>query len=94
VVTVKNNRTGVSGKTGSLGDGMPKGTLDNPVPISVGDSFTVSNSGRVDTATSEGQFKAYGIPGQPPWDITTSAGSDRIVQLWAAPFPFFPGSGD
>ena len=47
VVTVKNVRTGATGRTASLGSGLMKGALSPPVAIAAGDTYEISNTGTV-----------------------------------------------
>lgn len=90
VVTVKNDKTGVSASTPSLGSGLPVGKLSQPVPVKAGESYTVSNSGVVDNGSGgAGQGRVFGIGSRLPWIITKNSGSSDVPQLFALPHPYY-----
>ena len=91
-VTVRNTRTGVSGQTSSLSNGVQRGTLNNPVPISVGDSYTITNTGVVDTGDG-GKAPVFGLGQRSPFNYSSSgarvsASTDRPM-LFATPHPYY-----
>ena len=91
-VTVRNTRTGVSGRTSSLGSGVQRGTLDNPVPIARGDSYTITNTGVVDTGDG-GKAPVFGLGNRGAFDYASSgsqvsASTDRPM-LFATPHPYY-----
>jgi hypothetical protein len=91
-VTVTNLRTGESGTTGSLGTGLSRGNLSRPVNISAGDSYTVKNTGVVDTGDGH-RAKVFGLGQQSPF-LYSSVGSKVASQydrpmLFATPHPYY-----
>ena len=92
MVTVTNVRTGVSGSTAQLGRGVVRGTLSRPVPIEAGDSYTVRNSGVVDTGDGH-RASVFEFGRSQPF--TYSASGSRIAQqydmpmLFATPHPYY-----
>lgn len=91
VVTVTNVNTGQSSSTAPLGTGIETGKLAAPVPVRVGDTYTVRASGRVSIAQNDGfQAALYGT-GDPagPWPFSTDGqGTDR-AEVFALPHPFY-----
>ena len=89
VVTVTNLRTGATGSTAQLGSGIVKGGLTPPVPVAVGDSYTITNTGTVFKA--EGDYflqRILGLGrGSYPFS-TVGYGLDR-AELFALPHPFY-----
>ena len=89
VVTVTNLRTGATGSTAQLGSGIVKGGLTPPVPVAVGDIYTISNTGTVFKA--EGDYflqRILGLGrGSYPFS-TVGYGLDR-AELFALPHPFY-----
>lgn len=95
VITVTNTSTGVTGKTASLGGGMVSGTLDNPVPVAVGQNYTVAASGTVGMGSpTSGQGAAFGVGSRVPWNVTSNASNSQLPMLYATPHPFFADVGD
>ena len=89
VVTVKNVRTGATGRTASLGSGLMKGALSPPVAIAAGDTYEISNTGTVAKAEADSFHLAMGLlgPGKTPYE-TVGHGYDR-AELFALPHPWF-----
>ena len=92
VVTVKNVRTGATGRTASLGSGLMKGALSPPVAIAAGDTYEISNTGAVAKAEGDSFLPTMGLvgPGKTPYE-TVGHGYDR-AELFALPHPWF-GAG-
>ena len=92
-VTVTNLRTGVTGSTPYLGSGIVKGALSQPVPIAVGDSYLISNSGTVFKA--EGDFflvRIFNVGTNRFPYLTLGHNVDR-AELFALPHPFYKPVG-
>lgn len=99
VVTVANLRTGVSGRTRHLGRGIATGSLNVPVAIAPGDSYTVSNTGTVFKAEGD-QFVRnvfhVGMSAQldqlgrdPAWPFETVGHDQDRAELFALPHPYY-----
>jgi hypothetical protein len=90
VVTVTNESTGVSASTADLGGGLVSGELSHPVPVKAGESYTVENSGVVDSgAGGAGHEETFGLGARLPWLVTQNAGSNDMPMLYAAPHPYY-----
>ena len=89
VVTVRNMRTGQTGKTASLGEGIRKGSLSTPVTVEVGDSYQITHTGTVFKMEADGyQVSILGL-GSGAFPFTTVGhGADR-AQLFALPHPYY-----
>ncbi len=89
VVTVRNLATGQTGRTTSLGDGLAGGALTPPVRVGVGQSYAISNTGRVAIGEADDFVRSTFDVGHGRWTFTTSGnGADR-AQLYALPHPWF-----
>jgi hypothetical protein len=88
VVTVKNLRTGQTGRTTWLGSGIERGALSTPVRVEVGDDYEISTTGQVWRASADQFLQAMGLvgPGVTPY-ATAGFGYDR-AELFATPHPF------
>lgn len=88
VVTVKNLRTGQTGRTTWLGSGIERGPLSTPVRVEVGDDYEISTTGQVWRASADQFLQAMGLvgPGVTPY-ATAGFGYDR-AELFATPHPF------
>jgi hypothetical protein len=91
-VTVTNLRTGQSGSTSGLGTGVVKGNLSRPVEIAAGDSYTVKNTGVVDTGDGH-RANVFQLGRQSPF-MYSSSGSQVSQQydmpmLFASPHPYY-----
>jgi hypothetical protein len=89
VVTVKNLRTGQIGVAAPLGGGLARGPLDRPVTIGVGDSHTISNSGRVLKAEGDSFIVSTFKIGSGRWPFHTWGYDLDVAQLFALPHPWF-----
>jgi hypothetical protein len=88
VVTVRNTRTGETGKTVWLGSGIKRGNLDKTVTIEAGDTYEVTNSGKVWKAQGDNFLLSMGIVGSTATRVeTVGQGNDR-AELFAAPFVY------
>ena len=89
VVTVRNLRTGATGRTASLGSGIARGALDKPVRVEVGDSYEITHTGTVYRAEADNYVvQTIGV-GTSPFAFTTSGhGADR-AELFALPHPYY-----
>jgi hypothetical protein len=89
VVTVKNLRTGETGRTGSLGSGIARGRLDRTVRVEAGDSYEISHSGTVYRAEADNYLVQIVGLGSRAFPFTTgSSGPDR-AEVYALPHPFY-----
>lgn len=92
VVTVKNLRTGVQGQTASLGTGVQRGNLSTSVPIAAGDSYTVANSGVVDTGDGH-RANVFKLGQKSPFEYSSSgsqvSSSTDMPMLFASPHPYY-----
>jgi hypothetical protein len=91
-VTVTNLRTGESGSTSSLGTGLSRGSLSRPVHVAVGDSYTIKNTGVVDTGDGH-RARVFGLGQESPF-LYSSSGSKVAQQydrpmLFATPHPYY-----
>jgi hypothetical protein len=93
VITVRNLRTGQTGRTAWLGTGIARGRLDSPVTIEAGDSYEISNTGAVWKAQGDLFLQAMGLigPGDSPYE-TVGYEYDR-AELFAGPSPFYEQAG-
>jgi hypothetical protein len=92
VVTVKNLRTGETGRTASLGSGIARGRLDNPVDVAVGDAYQITHTGTVYRAEADNYVVRTLTVGSGAFPFTTTGfGSDR-AELFALPHPYFKAS--
>lgn len=62
-ISVKNLSTGQVATTGALGTGVVRGALSSPVAVAVGQSYTVSTSGTVDTGAGSDIDSVFGLGG-------------------------------
>jgi len=97
VVTVRNLSTGAIGSTASLGSGLARGKLDNPVPVQAGQSYEISNSGRVLKAEGDSFIRSTFKIGTGSWAFETLGQEYDRAQLFTAPHPWtvsalIPGS--
>ncbi len=92
VITVRNETTGVSGKTASLGGGgWQSGNLDNPVPVRAGDSVSLTNTGSVHIGRNGG----HNVFNLGRWFTSTGSAiswtnADRPA-LYAEPWFYYEG---
>ena len=85
VVTVRNTRTGKIGRTASLGSGIVRGRLDQTVPVAIGDTYEITNSGVVWKAQGDNFLLSMGLVGSAVTrQETVGQGNDR-AELFAAP---------
>ena len=89
-VTVTNLRTRCDRINGALGSGIVKARLSPPVPVAVGDSYTISNTGTVFKAEGDYFLRAHSRsrPGPAIRSSTVGYGLDR-AELFALPHPFY-----
>jgi hypothetical protein len=94
VVTVKNLRTGATGRTTALGSGIARGPLDKPVALEVGDSYEITHTGTVYRAEADNYVVQTLTVGSGAFPFTTAGyGSDR-AELFVLPHPYFaPANG-
>ena len=89
VVTVRNLRTGQSGRTAALGSGIRKGALSPQVTVEVGDSYEITHTGTVYKAEADGYIVSIFGVGSGAWPFTTAGhGADR-AELFASPHPYY-----
>jgi hypothetical protein len=94
VVTVRNTRTGETGRTGSLGDGLVRGALDHPVTVEVGDTYQVSSTGTAYRAEADAFLVGIFGLGSGAFPFTTNGyGADR-AEVFALPHPYFAPPAD
>jgi hypothetical protein len=85
VLTVRNLSTGEVGRTGALGSGLVRGTLDNPVAVQAGQSYEISNTGTVMKAEGDSFIRTtFGIGGA-RWPYSTAGNEKDMAQLYARP---------
>lgn len=89
VVTVTNTSTGVSATTPSLGSGVPVGKLSKPVPVAVGQSYTIKASGSVDTGSSSFWDKIFGLGSTYSSSCSSCSGAAGMPGLFALPHPYY-----
>jgi hypothetical protein len=83
ILTVRNLSSGEVGQTASLGTGLVKGTLDNPVKVEAGQSYEISNSGTVLKAEADSFIQStFGVGGGAWAYETVGQGYDR-AELYA-----------
>jgi hypothetical protein len=88
VVTVRNVRTGETGRTAWLGTGIRRGALDRPVTVEAGDTYEVANSGAVWKAQGDNFILNMGIVGPAATRTeTVGQGNDR-AELFAGPYVY------
>ncbi|HEX6754259.1 MAG TPA: hypothetical protein VF093_11830, partial [Solirubrobacterales bacterium] len=87
VLTVRNLSTGVTGRTASLGSGLVRGKLDNPVPVQAGQSYEISNSGRVLKAEGDSFVESTFGVGTGSWAVETLGQEFDRAQLFTAGSP-------
>lgn len=96
VVTVRNLRTGQTGRTASIGSGLERSALSPQVRIGVGDTYTITTSGTVYKNPADNFMRALfriGDPNGPyPFTTNTSNAADR-AQVFATPHPWFQAAG-
>jgi hypothetical protein len=83
VLTVRNLSTGETGRTASLGSGLVRGTLDNPVAVKAGQSYEISNSGRVLKAEGDSFIRSTFKIGTGSWAFETLGQEYDRAQLFA-----------
>ncbi len=88
VVTVRNLSTGATGRTASLGSGLVRGKLDNPVPVLAGQSYEISNSGRVLKAEGDSFIRSTFKIGTGSWTLETLGQEYDRAQLFTDPHPW------
>ena len=87
VVTVRNMRTGQSGRTAALGSGIRRGALSPQVTVEVGDSYQITHTGTVYKAEADGYIVSIFGVGGGAWPLTTAGhGADR-AELFALTTP-------
>jgi hypothetical protein len=91
VVTVRNVTTGVTGSTPSLGDGLARGTLDQPVRVAPGQTYEISNTGTVAKAEGDEFIRTTFGVGDGEWPFTTDGQGEDRAELFALPHPWFAG---
>jgi hypothetical protein len=92
VVTVRNVRTGETGRTTWLRTGIRRGALDHAVTVETGDTYEVTNSGAVWKAQGDNFLLSMGIVGPAATRTeTVGQGNDR-AELFAGPYMYGPGS--
>ncbi|HEY5707865.1 MAG TPA: hypothetical protein VIS51_00530, partial [Solirubrobacterales bacterium] len=86
VLTVRNLSTGATGRTASLGSGLVRGMLDNPVPVKAGQSYEISNTGRVLKAEGDSFIRSTFKIGTGSWafETETLGQEDDRAQLFTA----------
>jgi hypothetical protein len=89
VVTVRNTRTGQTGKTVALGSGIKRGALDQPVTIVKGDTYEVTNSGVVWKEQGDNFLLSMGIVGPTAISAQTVGQNNDMAQLFAGPHPYY-----
>jgi hypothetical protein len=89
VITVRNTRTGQTGRTASLASGIQRGALDQPVAIQAGDTYEVSNSGTVWKAQGDNFQTKMGIVGPTALNAQTLNQGNDMAQLYAGPHPYY-----
>jgi hypothetical protein len=89
VVTVRNVMTGESGSTEPLGEGLVWGRLNHPVPVQVGDTYEISNTGTVALAKADSFIRQTFHVGQGDWPFTTEGSDADRAELFALPHPWF-----
>ena len=90
VVTVRNLRTGQSGRTAALGSGIRRGALSPQVTVEVGDSYEITHTGTVYKARGRRLHRLRSSrlgSGAFPF-TTTGQGADR-AELFALPHPYY-----
>jgi hypothetical protein len=92
VVTVRNVSTGQVGRTATLGGGLVKGGLDSPVKVDAGQTYEISNSGRVLKAEGDSFILSTFKLGSNPWSFETAGHGYDVAQLFALPHPWFASS--
>jgi hypothetical protein len=93
VVTVRNLRTGQTGRTWFLGSGIARGRLDHPVHLAAGDSYEITHTGTVFRAEADNYIvKTVGV-GTGPFPFTTRGDGDDRAELFALPHPYYAGPG-
>ena len=85
VVTVRNTRTGQTGRTASLGTGLERARLDQPVSIAVGDTYEVTNTGFVWKAQGDNFLLSMGIVGPAATRTETVGQNNDRAELFAGP---------
>jgi hypothetical protein len=93
VVTVRNTRTGQSGRTAWLGTGIARGQLDRPVTVEPGDTYEISNTGAVWKAQGDRFLQSMGLVGSGATPYETVGYEYDRAELFAGPFPFYEGAG-
>ena len=91
VITVRNLSTGAVGRTASLGTGLVRGALDNPVAVQAGQSYEISNSGQVMKAEGDSFIQTTFRIGTGEWDFTTAGHGTDMAQMFARGAGAAPG---
>jgi hypothetical protein len=94
VVTVRNTRTGQTGKTASLGSGIKRGALDQAVTIQAGDTYEVSNNGTVWKEQGDNFLLSMGIVGPDAVSAQTIGQNNDQAQLFAGPHPYYESAAN
>jgi hypothetical protein len=89
VVTVRNTTTGAVGHTASLGSGLAKGALDNPVPVAAGQGYEISNTGTVSKQEADSFIQSTFGVGKGGWPFQTVGDGADMAELFALPYPYF-----
>jgi hypothetical protein len=89
VVTVTNNSTGVSATTPSLGSGVAVGTLSQPVPVAVGESYTIKATGSVDTGSGSFWNTIFGLGSSYTSTCSNCSKPTDMTSLFALPHPYY-----
>jgi hypothetical protein len=90
VVTVRNLSTGATGRTAPLGSGLVRGALDNPVTVQAGQSYEISNSGKVLKAEGDSFIHSTFKIGTGAWALETLGHEYDRAQLFASGGPAAP----
>ncbi len=88
-VTVRNLRTGQTGRTGPLGAGIVKGALSSPVAIAAGDSYEITQTGTVYRAEADDYLVQILDLGTGDFAFNTAGQGPDRAQVFALPHPWF-----
>jgi hypothetical protein len=84
VITVKNENTGVTATTSSLGTGLVSGALSQAVPVGIGQTFSISASGTVYRCESDVPLVTVFGLGSGDWPFTTDGQANDRLELYAS----------
>ena len=89
VVTVRNLRTGETGRTAPLGSGIAHGRLGNPVHLAAGDSYEITHTGTVFRAAADNYVVRTVAVGSGPFPFATEGNGADMAELFVLPHPFY-----